>query len=237
MRTTYKEEIMKTVRIVIQRLIALALVMLGVSLVSQSSWAGTQLWDFEKDVKDWKVANGDWKIEGGFYKETSGAVPAMHSLIGEDNWDDYVVEAKIRLDQGNWAGLVFRAQSEFEYYIYYMNVPDNKSELWRHTKPAFDSRANISQIPAVDVKIANNEWLNVKVVAQGKTLQLWINGKLQHEDTDDAYPAGQIGAWVWDTGASFDDVKVSGAGIAGSVTPVQPKGKLATSWGKIKGNY
>ncbi len=209
---------------------------IGICLGTPLAFAGEQMWTFDKDATAWKVANGTWTVEGGAYKIVKGE-PAMHSLVGDVKWTDYTLEAKVRIDEGNWAGLVVRAQSDMEYYVYYMNVPDNKSELWKHTKPAFDSRANISQIPAVDVKIANNEWLNVKVVAQGKTLQLWINGKLQHEDTDDAYPAGQIGAWAWDTGASFDDVKVSGAGIAGSVTPVQPKGKLATSWGKIKGNY
>ena len=225
---------MKTVRIVIQRLIVFALIMWGVSLVSQSAWAGTQLWDFEKDAKDWKVANGDWKVEGGFYQETSGAVPAMHSLIGEDNWDDYVVEAKIRLDQGNWAGLVFRAQSEFEYYIYYMNVPDNKSELWKHTKPAFDSRANISQIPAVGkVKIKNNEWIDFKVVTEGDKFQLWINGELQHEDKDGQYKTGKIGVWGWQTKASFDDVKVTGKNIKNTLA-VEPRNKLAITWGKLK---
>ena len=79
------------------------------------------------------------KSRGGIYQLEKGG-KAEHSLVGEEKWDDYTVEVKIRLDEGNWAGVVFRAQSEMEYYVYYLNVPNNKSELWRHSKGAWDTR-------------------------------------------------------------------------------------------------
>jgi len=198
-----------------------------------SAFAGEQTWTFDNNADDWTVANGGWNVGDGAYAVAKGE-PAMHSLVGDANWTDYTVEAKVRLDDGNWAGLVVRAQNEFEYYVYYMNVPDNKSELWKHNAGAFDARESLADIPAVNVTIANGEWLDVKVVVAGDTLQLWINGELQSEDTNAAYAAGQIGVWAWDTAASFDDVKVSGDGIAGGTTSVDSQGKLATQWARLK---
>lgn len=206
---------------------------IGIFFVS-SAFAGEQMWTFDNNADDWTVANGAWDVTDGVYQITKGE-PAMHTLVGDTGWTDYTVEAKVRLDDGNWAGLVVRAQNEFEYYVYYMNVPDNKSELWKHNAGAFDARENLKNpIPAVNVTIANGEWFDVRVVAEGNTFQLWINGELQSEDTHDAYAAGQIGIWAWDTAASFDDVKVSGDSIEGTTTSVELQGKLATKWAHLK---
>ena len=119
--------------ITVQKLAVLSFVVFFGVAFSLSAYAGTQLWDFEEKHDDWEVANGNWEIKGGIYQLERGG-KAEHSLVGEEKWDDYTVEVKIRLDEGNWAGVVFRAQSEMEYYVYYLNVPNNKSELWRHSK-------------------------------------------------------------------------------------------------------
>ncbi len=211
-------------------------IIFAVMFIALPSWAGTQLWDFEKAAqeKEWTVANGQWQIKNGVYQETSAGEAAMHTIIGEEKWDDYVLEGKVRMDQGNWAGLLFRAQSEFEYYIYYMNVPDNKSELWKHNPGAFDARNNLKQIPAVGkVKIVNKEWFNFKVVVEGDQFQLWINDELQSEDKDNSYKTGKIGIWAWQTKASFDDITVTGDNVKHTLA-VEPRNKLAITWGKLK---
>lgn len=207
-------------------------------VIWNEAYAATSVWDFNKpnSDKEWKTVAGNWSIKDGVY-QVKGNTPAMHSLIGDPKWSDYTIEAKVRMDRGNWAGLVVRAQSDLEYYVYYMNVPDNKSELWRHSKPGIDTRANLAQIPAVGgVKIANATFLNFKIVVEGDKLQLWINDKLQHEGRDNMYAAGQAGVWAWDTDASFDDVKITGKGIADNLA-VEPAGKLAATWGRMRKIY
>ena len=207
-------------------------------LTSQNSWAGTQLWTFEKaaQVDEWEVANGKWSVKDGVYQETSGVEAAMHSLVGDTNWDDYVIEAKVRIDVNNWAGIVFRAQSELEYYVYYLNVPDNKSELWKHMEPNFDSRVAItSNIPAAGVKIANGEWMDVRIVVEGDTFQFFINDEFQSEQKGADYPTGRIGVWTWQSQGSFDDVTVTGDNVPdNAIFAVDAKGKLTTTWGRLK---
>ena len=209
------------------------------TMMSHPAWAGTSLWNFDDAAQtdEWEVANGDWSVKGGVYQETSGGQVAMHSLVGDENWEDYVVQAKIRMDVGNWGGLIFRAQSELEYYVYYLNVPDNKSELWRHEDGAFDTRTAItSNIPAAGkLKIANGEFFDVKVVVEGDVFQLFINDELQSEQQDGTYDTGKIGVWAWQTQASFDDVTVTGDDVEdNAVFAVQARGKLTTTWGKLK---
>ena len=216
------------------RFLALGLIALLSVGVSAPALAGTQLWDFEEKHDDWEVANGNWEIKGGIYQLEKGG-KAEHTLVGEEAWDDYTVEAKIRLDEGNWAGLIFRAQSEMEYYVYYLNIPNNKSELWRHNKGAWDTRNAInSNIPATkNVQIENEEWYDVKVIVEGDTFQLHINGELQGELEDATYKTGMIGVWGWETGASFDDVTITGDNVIDTLA-VDPDQKLATTWGRLK---
>ena len=223
--------------ITLPKLAVLGLVVLFGVAVALPTYAGTQLWDFEEKHDDWEVANGNWEIKGGIYQLEKGG-KAEHSLVGEEKWDDYTVEVKIRLDEGNWAGVVFRAQSEMEYYVYYLNVPNNKSELWRHSKGAWDTRNAInSNIPATKkVKVENEEWLDVKVVVEGEVFKFYINGELQGEQKDGTYKTGMIGVWGWETGASFDDVTITGDNVEDTLA-VDPNRKLATTWGRLKRAY
>lgn len=218
---------------VLTKLAVLSLLILCSVLISLPSFAGTQLWDFDKNAEGWKVANGKWEVTGGVYKLSRGGI-AEHSLVGEANWDDYTIEAKIRIDAHHWAGLVFRAKSEMEYYVYYFNVPDNKTELWRHKAGGWGSRDNLAQIPAVGgVNIKNGEWIDMKVEVEGNTFKLYINDEFQKENSDSVYKTGQVGMWAWETGASFDDFTVSGDNIEDTLA-VDPNRKLTTTWGRLK---
>lgn len=224
---------MKTSHITLRKFTVLSFIALFAVLLSQSSFAGTQLWDFEKNAEGWKVANGTWSVEDGVYQLSKGG-QAEHSLVGEEDWDNYTIEAKVRLDEGSWAGLVFRAKSEMEYYVYYLNVPNNKTELWRHKQGGWGARDNLAQIPAVgDVVIKNGEWFDMKVEVEGDTFKLYINGEFQKENSDDLYKKGQVGVWAWQTAASFDDFTVSGRDIEDTLA-VDPNRKLTTTWGRLK---
>ena len=199
--------------------------------VSPTAFAGTLTWDFEGGASDWAAPNGTWEVNGGVYQEVSGADPAMHSVVGDADWDDYVINAKVRLDgAGQWAGIVFRAQSDFEYYVYYLNVPNNKSELWKHNDGAFDARENLNDIPGVGILIENDVFHEVQVVIEGDAFELWVDNELQSQDSDASYASGQVGVWAWATTASFDDFSVT----ADFITPVEAQGKLATAWGELK---
>ena len=214
----------------------LFLIMIGFCFIAVSvsnSFAGAQLWTFDSGADDWKVANGNWSVEDGIYKLNKGAA-AEHSLVGDVAWTDYTIEAKVRIDEGNWAGIAFRAKSEMEYYVFYFNVPDNKTELWRHKTGGWTARDNIGQLPGKNITIERGKWHDMKVSVGSDIMALSIDGEEQGEFADAVYGAGQVGVWGWETGVSFDDFTVSGDDIEGDGTPVEPLNKLATTWGRIK---
>ena len=227
-----------------KRLFSIAIIccvlMVGTCLSTSPAFADEQIWTFDGNVTDWTVANGSWQVQDGVYKQTSRWGEAMHSLGGDTNWTDHTLEARVRLDEGNWAGVVFRARNEFEYYVYLLCPLENKSELWRHRrsrafKDGFEGRDEIEHnIEPSTVTITRHEWFDLKVVVAGNSIQVSINGVQQGEFTDDAYATGKIGVWTWDTQASFDDLKVKGLKTTDTLTPVQPQAKLATTWASVK---
>ena len=208
--------------------------------------AGAQLWDFQKpfNEKDWEEANGDWKFTKGIYQEVSGGEAAMHQIVrGVDweKWEDYTVSCKIRIDEGNskWAGLIFRAQKDnHEYYVYYLNVPDNKTEFWVHMKGAWDTRRAVSSNIAAAKKLQKDKievdkWMDVKVVTKKDKFEFYINDELQGELEDGDYKTGAVGTWCWQSKASFDDVMVEGDTVTNTLA-VDPQSKLSTTWSSIK---
>ena len=218
----------------------LALLLIGISLyVVPLATAEEQVWTFDDDAADWAPANGSWEVEAGIYKQTTRWGEAQKALVDGVEWADHTLEAKVRIDDGHWGGIVFRAQNEFEYYVYLICPKENKSELWRHKrstafKDGFEARDEIEHdIEPSGLTLTRNEWFTLRVVVEGSRIAVAINDIEQGIFLDDAYPVGKVGVWTWDTQASFDDVAVNGSPTT-SLTAIEPSGKLTTSWAALK---
>ena len=220
--------------------------MISMVLVSSMAHAGIQLWDFEdaSKEKDWEEANGKWSFKKGIFQETSGSEAAMHQIVRGadwDQWEDYTVSCKIRIDGdgSKWAGLIFRAQKDnHEYYVYYLNVPDNKTEFWVHMAGAWGTRRAVSSNIAAMKKLQKDpievdKWMDVKVVTKGTVFEFYMNDELQSELEDKDYKKGSVGVWCWESKASFDDVMVEGDTVTNTLA-VDPQSKLSTTWSSIK---
>ena len=216
----------------------LFLICIGFCLTALAS-ADELTWTFDNPAVDWTPANGIWEVEDGVYKQTMRYGEAQKALADGAEWTDHTIEAKVRIEAGHWAGIVFRAQNEFEYYVYLICPKENKSELWRHRrstafKDGFEGRDEIEHdIEPVGLTLARQEWFTLSATLEGSRIALAINGIEQGVFLDDTYPRGKVGVWTWDTQASFDDVSVKRM-TATSLTAVEPHGKLATAWAALK---
>ena len=217
--------------------ISLFLMSISICLASVAT-ADEQVWTFDNNAADWNPANGTWEVENGVYKQTTRYGEAQKTLADEMEWTDHTIAAKVRIEAGHWAGIVFRAQNEFEYYVYLICPKENKSELWRHRrstafKDGFEGRDEIEHdIEPIGLTLTRNEWFTLSATLEGSRIALAINGIEQGVFIDDTYPRGKIGVWTWDTQASFDDVSVKS--VTTSLTAVEPNGKLATAWAALK---
>ena len=204
---------------------------------------GTQSWNFEEHAKGWKIANGNWSVDNGLYKVSRGD-KAEHSLVGQSDWKNYIIDAKVRIDNVHFAGIVFRAKSETEYYVYYLNTLDQRNQLFKHSAGAWDNRQEIAWTFTVGgIRLENNVWYNVTVKVFEDKFICYINGKKQIEKLHDSYETGKVGVWAWDTAASFDDFTVTKNEIEEDTKnnlenevelSVTAKNKLTTSWAKLK---
>ena len=220
--------------------IQLALFLMCLSLyIAPLAMAEEHVWTFDDNATDWTPANGDWGVEEGIYKQTMRWGEAQKALVDGAEWADHTLQAKVRVDDGHWGGIVFRAQNEFEYYVYLICPKENKSELWRHKRSTafedgFEARDEIEHdIEPIGLTITRNEWFTLRVVVEGSRIAVAINDIEQGVFFDDAYPIGKVGVWTWDTQASFDDVTVSAA-ATDALTAIEPRGKLAVSWAALK---
>lgn len=218
----------------------LARLLMCLSLYAVSlATAEEHVWTFDNDASDWTPANGSWEVEEGIYKQTTRWGEAQKALVDGVEWADHTLEAKVRVDDGHWGGIVFRAQNEFEYYVYLICPKENKSELWRHKrstafKDGFEARDEIEHdIEPIGLTITRNEWFTLRVVVEGSRIAVAINDIEQGVFVDETYPVGKIGVWTWDTQASFDNVSVNGSTTA-TLTAIEPRGKLAVSWAALK---
>ena len=140
-----------------------------------------------------------------------------------------------------WAGLVFRAISEYEYYVLYQEPTPGVSAFFQHHGNEWAKRAR-PQPNKTPIKIKKQievgEWYHLKVVVEGNDLKWFVNDQLQAETKLkpvgglDVYKKGKVGIWAWETKASFDDFKVYGPDIEGQA--VEPQSKLTVAWGKLK---
>ncbi len=218
--------------------LALFLMCLSLYIVAFAT-AEEHVWTFDNDASDWTPANGSWEVEEGVYKQTMRYGEAQKALVNGVEWTDHTLEAKVRVDDGHWGGIVFRAQNEFEYYVYLICPKENKSELWRHKrstafKDGFEARDEIEHdIDPIGLTITRNEWFTLRVVVEDSRIAVAINDIEQGVFVDDTYPVGKVGVWTWDTQASFDDVSVNGSTTA-ILTAIEPRRKLAVSWATLK---
>lgn len=182
--------------------------------------------DNEKPV-EWKETGGKWKVENGLYiGEELNAVEGV-TLIGEENWSDLTFEATVRKAEGNWMALVVRWKDVNNHYGLWVNLGNSTAEWWVKT-------GAYAQHGSGAIKL-NKEKYKLKIVAKGDTFDGYYNDKLvvsmEHKD----HKQGRVGLLVWQGSSGFDDVSITGQGIP--ELAVDPEGKLASIWARIKASY
>jgi len=201
------------------------------------------LTDNFEDGKDdgWKPIQGDWAVEKQEYvqKDTVWTTTTTHetyhrAYFGEEDWTDYTVEAKVRIEEGGElapiVGIFFRVTEKSalgDYY--YFRLDERPSE-----------GPGLIKAPNVTMQINNNDPAEIgrdyvlKVEVNGNSIKCYVDGNLEIDVVDDAFPQGAIGVGTFNAVGHFDDVTVNGPGIPLAVSPEE---KLPRTWGLVKASY
>ena len=200
----------------------------------------TENFDDGKD-DDWKPIQGKWEVKKQEYTQESDVwtTTTTHetyhrSYFGEEDWTDYTLEAKVRIEKGGdlapIIGIFFRVTEKSptgDYY--YFRLDERASE-----------GPGLIKAPNVTMQINNNDPAKIgrdyvlKVEVKGNSIKCYVDGKLEIDVEDDAFPEGAIGVGTFNAEGHFDDVMVNGPGIP---LAVSPREKLPHVWGIIKARY
>ncbi|OPA73375.1 hypothetical protein BVG16_29010 [Paenibacillus selenitireducens] len=163
--------------------------------------------DFENgSASEWGRNSGTWSIvtdgNSSAYRQSSGD-GASELLAGDNSWGDYSFEADVKLLTGEGAMMDFRYQDNQHFYYLYMS--ENYIRLMKQ------NGSQQEWLQAYDgPSLVKDQFVRIKVEASGSTFNIYRNGTLLFNVTDDNndYTYGKIGLATWASTVEFDNVSV-----------------------------
>ena len=226
--------------------------MILAAVLAASASAGTQTWSFSdgfNENDEW-LLSGSWEAKDGFIQCVAGS--QGKAFVGEDHWDNYIVEAKVRIDKPPplfgpdiWAGVVFRSQvrslRHLKCYAFSVDLLLNRVMLGqiiaegdRSSSEWFGARMKNG------VQLKRDKWFTLRAHVEGGGFQLYINGIFQFQGDLAVFQGGDLATgrigFYSNAPASFDNLTVTGENIEDREDrlSVQPNGKLAAQWAQLK---
>jgi len=179
----------------------------------------------------WSVKNGEYVQEDTEWTSTDTNETYHRSYFGDESWENYTFEAKIRIEQGGdlapIIGIFFRVTEKSENGDYYYFRLDTRPA----EGPALIKSPNTILLENMAKPAVVGQDYILKVDVSGNNIKCYIDGQLEIELQDDSFPMGAVGVGTFNTDGYFDDVIVDDGDVASAVST---KGKLATTWASIK---
>ena len=105
-----------------------------------------------------------------------------------------------------------------------------------YKNPGWDINTGLSTLGEAAYSPEVDEFHTLKMVCKGDTITVFYDGEEMISAQDNEHKKGTVALCVQNQVVSFDNVKITGAGIPNrNMSPVEPAGKVAATWGMIKG--
>ena len=164
--------------------------------------------DFEDgNYTGWTSTGGTWSVVADDTKVLFQKPSTTALITAGDSWTDYAYEAKVRVQVTNAnAGIVFRVLDAKNFYMYRLNVSNQKLELYKCVD------GTMTSVSSTSFSSAAKQWYTLKVIIQGNTIKGYVNGERTMEWTNPVteLTAGKIGFRTTSADVYFDQVLVTG---------------------------
>ena len=178
---------------------------------------------YEEDFSDgcldgWNIISGDFSVQDNILtlKDATG----KKMVDGYTTWDDYVIQAKVKLDvrqdvKSN-AGYIFRC-SDFDVgqddqYGYVSGINYNARATTGEEASGLETGdIQYGWRPIMNdhsFQIDPSQWYDFEVKAIGNQITVSVNGQEYYTVEDDAYSYGMIGLRNFNSGLQVQDLKV-----------------------------
>ena len=199
--------------------------------------------------KKWVPLWGKWEFKDKEYHQLSNDSNCM-SIIADDFWDEawneYTYEVRANKTGGLEGFLImFRCQGPMEprgkALAKHPPRMQNQKQLeywwnlggWTNTRSQVEAWGGGKAGAHSNHTIDTDKWYSIKIVNTPTNYTLYLNDEIVDKTIDDATRdgVGRVGVATWATTAIYEDVRVYGPD---GPLPVNPKGKVATTWGFLK---
>ncbi|GMN08743.1 hypothetical protein MTsPCn9_08010 [Croceitalea sp. MTPC9] len=160
---------------------------------------------FQENTDDWKRFGGTtWKFSNG---ELIGVADNTNgSVITQNTYTDFVLELEFKPDDTINSGVFIRCSNQE------INPTDcYEANIW-DLHPNQDFRTGAIVLKAVPLAIVetNNKWNTYKINADKNHVQVWVNGILTVDISDNTLSNGYIGLQANGTGEiKFRNVRIT----------------------------
>jgi len=155
---------------------------------------------------DWSAASGVMVQSSDVHSGPLDTLPKLGTFAywqAGSAWTDYTASAKIKSDDNDGIGIMFRYQDENNYYRFTWDMQRSTRNLVKCENGLFTLLAEDS------VPYVTGQEYQVKIAADGNTLTLSIDGNEIFSVNDDTFSYGTIALYCWgNAGAYFDDISV-----------------------------
>ena len=151
----------------------------------------------------WRLANEAFIQTSNIHGGAAPAYPGTYAIAGNSTWTDYRLTVRMRSDDDDAIGVIFRYVNDDNYYRLSLDAQRNYRRLIK-------KESGLSSILWEEKKgytVGKPFTLTVDVI--GSRLVGYMGDERLFNVTDSAHAAGQIGLYCWaNTGARFERVEV-----------------------------
>jgi len=220
------------------------LVLCSILVFAASAWTGTFMDNFEDgDLEDWRQfwPEGEmiWEVVDGELECARLDQWSAELVTGGDFWTDYTIEFDLKLLEDHGPGdfgIIVRVTTSDNGYSFLIGDWIGEPAVYVQRWPDLNMKATRPFGP-----LETGIWHHVELEVAGSDFNLWINDEKVIEYQDDKYPNGMVGFGVANYTIRCDNVIITGPDVPDEILefgndPVEPRGKLATTWAGIKTN-
>ena len=181
----------------------------GWSLVDQGTKGGPMAWS---------AASGVMVQSSNVHTPTFDGVARLGTYAywqAGTGWTDYTASVTIKSNDNDIIGIMFRYQDENNYYRFTWDKERSTRNLVKCENGQFTILAQDS------VPYVTGQSYQVKISAEGSSLQVSIDGSPVFSVNDNTFSSGTIALYSWgNTGSYFDDILVDGSSGGVNQAPV-----------------
>jgi hypothetical protein len=172
-----------------------------------------------QDGNNWDVSStngeGSCAFKGNAYHAAAQQSDYFYACFAATpNFSNFAYQVQMTIMQGDYGGIIFRADGANSKYYYFRIGKDGAYDLTASHDTTFShdqllKSGNASSI----IKSGLNEPNLVAVVANGRNLYLYVNQKFLAQVNDNTYKSGQIGVFGGDFTSKSADVAFTHAQV------------------------